>query len=113
MPIKPEDKITLEFSYSELALIYALISRTTHSVGGTLWGKFAQVLDSNNESNYLQILSKKSLEEIISYKYKSEWESLLFPQKPVETQQQIQIRELREQAEALLQKAKELEGVKQ
>lgn len=110
MPIKPEDEVTITTTYRELALCYAVLGKISFKGEMKLWIKLREMLDPEQRV-YDSLIYSKDFSELEQYsKIKDKWEGLLFPQKPVETQQQIQIRELREQAEALLQKAKELEG---
>ena len=106
--IKPEDEVTITVTYHDLALVYAVIGR----VFGTysrLYDLAQEMLDPDFSKSCVIGLSRKTLDEIVRYgNYCKEFEALLFPQEPVETEQQKQIRELREQAEALQEQSKEL-----
>lgn len=110
MPIKPEDEVTITTTYRDLALCYAVLGKIRFNGEMKLWTKLREMLDPEQRI-YDSLIYSKDFSELEQYSYiKDKWEGLLFPQKLVETKQQIQIRELREQAEALLEKAKELEG---
>ena len=98
--IKPEDEVTITVTYHDLALVYAVIGRVL-GTDSKLYDLAQEILDPDFSKSYEIGLSRKTLDEIVRYgKYCKEFEALLFPQEPIETEQQKQIRELREQAEA-------------
>lgn len=111
MNIKPEDEVTIATTYGELARAYAVLGKVNgKDYGSALWSKIATMLDPSEEV-YSKIIDNKTFGQLSDYNsIQSGWLDLLFPQEPMETSQQKQIRELREQAELLLSKAKELEG---
>jgi hypothetical protein len=117
MSIRPEDEVTITTTYGELARAYAVLGAVNGSSypnkeGYSYWGQLKKLLDPNqvtHDSFFFFGGNKKK--DILDYmNYQAEWVNLLFPQEPIETKQQKQIRELREQAEELLAKAKKLEG---
>lgn len=111
MPIKPEDEVTITTTYRELARLYVIMGKCNGDTNGELFVKLKSLLDIGGDKYDKLIRPMSSARDILNYnEYQSKWEGMLFGEQ--ETQQQIQIRELREQAEALLQKAKELEGTK-
>ena len=108
--IKPEDEVTITVTYRELATVYAIYGSVNGAGNSYLFKKLENMLDYNRKV-YDKVVGNKTREQILNYnQYQKEFEALLFPQEPVETKQQKQIRELREQAEALLQKAKDIES---
>ena len=108
--IKPEDEVTITVNYRDLALAYAVLGKTT-GPASMLYRQVRNMLDPNWKAYDSLNLCNKTSDQILRYgDYYKEFEALLFPQEPVETEQQKQIRELREQAEALLQKAKDIES---
>lgn len=109
MPIKPEDEVTITTTYRELARLYVILGKANGNTNGRLFVKLKSLLDIGGDKYNKLIRPMTSARDILNYgEYQSKWEGMLFGEQ--ETQQQIQIRELREQAEVLLQKAKELEG---
>lgn len=111
MPIKPEDEVTITTTYRELARLYVIMGKCNGDTNGELFVKLKSLLDIGGDKYDKLIRPMSSARDILNYnEYQSKWEGMLFGEQ--ETQQQIQIRELREQAEALLEKAKELEGTK-
>ena len=115
--IKPEDEVTITVTYRDLAKIYALLGTTSCKYGDhSLFYKLENMLDPSGHIRDKVVVSNVSYENRFKYQeYQEEFESALFPE-PVETEQQKQIRELREQAEAmqeqskaLLQKARDIE----
>ena len=115
--IKPEDEVTITVNYRDLALAYAVLGKTT-GPDSMLYKQARAMLDPNWKAYDSLNLRNKTSDQILRYgDYYKEFESLLFPQEPIEIEQQKQIRELREQAEAmqeqskaLLEKAKTLES---
>lgn len=108
--IKPEDEVTITVNYRDLALAYAVLGKTT-GPDSKLYSQARGMLDPYWKAYDSLNLRNKTSDQILRYgDYYKEFEALLFPQEPVETKQQKQIRELREQAEALLQKAKDIES---
>ena len=106
--IKPEDEVTITVNYRDLALAYAVLGKTT-GPDSRLYKQAKDMLDPNWKAYDSLKLRNKTSDQILRYgDYYKEFESLLFPQEPVETGQQKQIRELREQAEALQEQSKEL-----
>ena len=106
--IKPEDEVTITVTYHDLALVYAVIGRV-FGTDSRLYDLAQEMLDPDFSKSCVIGLSLKTIDEIVRYgNYCKEFEALLFPQEPVETEQQKQIRELREQAEALQEQSKEL-----
>lgn len=109
MPIKPEDEVTITTTYRELAMVYAILGKTAPAGRSSIFNQVSNLLDPTCAKYSEVIYPITNPQGILNYyKYQAKWEGVLFGAQ--ETQQQIQIRELREQAEALLQKAKELEG---
>lgn len=107
--IKPEDEVTITVNYRDLALVYAVLGKTTGPYS-MLYKQAKEMLDLNWKAYDSLNLRNKTSDQILRYgDYYKEFEALLFPE-PIETGQQKQIRELREQAEALLQKAKDIES---
>ena len=109
--IKPEDEVTITATYRDLAKIYALLGTTSCKYGDhSLFYKLENMLDPSGHIRDKVVVSNVSYENRFKYQeYQEEFEALLFHE-PIETEQQKQIRELREQAEALLQKAKDIES---
>lgn len=105
--IKPEDEVTITTTYGELARVYAVLGNVNGlGYGEHLWHQLVEILDPE-EKVYNGLVCSKKEEELMDYaSYQKEWLNALFPQ---ETDQQKQIRELREQAKELLKKAKQLE----
>ena len=88
MPIKPEDEVTITTTYRELAVCYAVLGKI-HQGGNeeSLWSKLKGILDPEQKV-YNALIYEKDFYKIVKYnEYSSVWESLLFPQKLVETQQ--------------------------
>lgn len=111
--IRPEDEVTITTTYGELARAYAILGKVGGMSYGTgLWSIIGELIDGAG-SVYDRMVWRKDLEEAGSYsKYQKEWLAALFPKPtPVESPTQRKARELREQAEELLAKAKELEEV--
>ena len=107
--IKPEDEVTITTTYRELATVYAIYGSVNGAGNSYLFKKLENMLDYNRKV-YDKVIGNKTKEQILNYnQYQKEFETLLFSQEPVETDQQKQIRELREQAEAMLQQVKALE----
>lgn len=105
--IKPEDIADVKFTYAELAQIYAIMG--SYTSGTNLWEKIKCIIDPHREI-YDYIIDPLGMQDLKFYnRYKAEWLSALFPQPSVESETQRQVRELREQAEELLAKAKVLE----
>ena len=109
--IKPEDEVTITVTYRDLAKMYALLGSVPCTYNDhRLYYKLEKILDPSGDIRDSVVVNNISYENRLKYKeYQEEFEALLFPE-PVETEQQKQIRELREQAEALLQKAKDIES---
>ena len=109
--IKPEDEVTITATYRDLAKIYALLGTTSCKYEDhSLFYKLENMLDPSGHIRDKVVVDNVPYENRLDYKeYQEEFEVLLFPE-PIETEQQKQIRELREQAEALLQKAKDIES---
>lgn len=110
MPINTEDEVTITTTYRELARVYAILGKVDGAPFSSLFNQVVALLDPDYKKYSKLIQPIDKLDVLNYYSYQFSWEALLFSGQ--ETQQQIQIRELREQAEALLQKAKELEGTK-
>lgn len=108
--IKPEDEVTITVTYRDLAKMYALFGRTGCKYGNhQLYYKLKRMLDPSGTIRGNVLLDIRQDLTLQYELYQEKFESLLFPE-PIETEQQKQIRELREQAEALLQKAKDIES---
>lgn len=109
--IKPEDEVTITATYRDLAKIYALLGTTSCKYADhSLFYKLENMLDPSGHIRDKVVVDNVPYENRLNYKeYQEEFEVLLFPE-TIETEQQKQIRELREQAEALLQKAKDIES---
>lgn len=108
MPINTEDEVTITTTYRELARVYAILGKVNNAAFSSLFKQVAALLDPDYKK-YAKFVSPIDKSNILNYhSYQFSWEELLFGEQ--ETQHQIQIRELREQAEALLERAKELEG---
>lgn len=106
--IKPEDEVTITVTYRDLALAYAVLGKTT-GPDSMLYKQARSMLDPTWVAYDSLKLRTKTSDQILQYgDYYKEFEALLFPQEPVETEQQKQIRELREQAEVLQEQSKEL-----
>ena len=107
MPISSEDEVTITTTYRELARVYAILGKVDGAAFSSLFNQVAAMLDPDYKK-YSKFISPIDKRDVLNYhSYQFSWEALLFSEQ--ETPQQIQIRE---QAEALLQKAKELEGTK-
>ena len=106
--IKPEDEVTITVTYRDLAKIYALIgSSTCRYMDENLYLRLMSMLDSGGDIRYNIVYQKVPRSERLDYAaYQEEFEAALFPQEPTETEQQKQIRELRERAEALQEQSK-------
>lgn len=108
-PIRPEDEVVLTLTYGELAEAYAVLGKA-YTASGSLWDKCQNLLDKKR-TVYDDIILNKQICDVLKYaEYKEGWLSALFPQPSAESEYDKQIRELREQAESLLAKAKELES---
>lgn len=106
-PIRPEDEVTITAKYGDLAKVLMLLGRANGKWGldlfSTLTGLFG-VKGSVGD------LTKKALPTIRYTEVERELLAELFPQPtPVESPSQRKAREMREQAELLLAKARELE----
>lgn len=107
--IRPEDEVVLTLTYGELAEAYAVLGKA-YTASGSLWDKCQNLLDKKR-TVYDDIILNKQICDVLKYaEYKEGWLSALFPQPKPESEHGKQIRELREQAESLLAKAKELES---
>lgn len=107
-PIRPEDEVTITAKYGDLAKVLMLLGRANGKWGldlfSTLKGLFG-VKGSVGD------LTKKALPTIRYTEVERELLAELFPQPtPVESPTQRKARDMREQAELLLAKARELEG---
>ena len=110
--IKPEDEVTITVTYRDLAKMYALLGSVSCTYSDhKLFYRLEKMLDPSGYIRDSVVVNNVSYENRLKYEeYQKEFESALFPQEPAETEQQKQIRELREQAEALLQKARDIEA---
>ena len=117
--IQPEDEVTITMTYRDLAKMYALLGSVSCTYNDhRLFYRLEKMLDQSGDIRDSVIVNNIPYENRLKYEeYQKEFEALLFPQGPAETEQQKQIRELREQAEALqeqskklLQKAKDIEA---
>lgn len=109
--IRPDDEVTITTTYGELARAYAVLGKVGgRPYGADLWSIIGDIIDDFG-SVYSQIVYPKDLEGACKYpEYQKEWLAALFPEPaPVESPTQRKARELREQAELLLVKARELE----
>lgn len=115
MSIKPEDEVTITTTYGELARAYAVLGKVNGKTIGkeVLWCTIRKLLEDPFQEIYnKEITLDRSIEDLADYAaIQEDWLNSLFPPEPVETEQQKQIRELREQAEVLLDKANQLEGI--
>lgn len=109
--IKPEDEVTITVTYRDLAKMYALLGSVSCTYSDhRLFYRLEKMLDPSGNARDKVVTNNIPYENRLNYKeYQEEFESALFPE-PIETEQQKQIRELREQAEALLQKVKDIES---
>lgn len=107
--IRPEDEVTITTTYGELAKIYLLLAKTNGIGGFITFMECKRIFDDEDRVKLNQVYSKFNLYDYSGIE--SEWLKILFPElTPVESPTQRKVRELREQAEELLAKAKELEG---
>lgn len=105
--IRPEDRVTITTTYGELAVALTLLGEVSceSNEGLILYKRILELFDTE----YL------NLPEVVGtninfHEVKDEVYAILFPEPtPVESPTQRKARELREQAEELLAKAKELE----
>lgn len=106
--LKPEDKITVEITLAELARVYAVMGKVDGGIGDTIWQKAKEILDPRREI-YNGMMLGSPAEHVLKYThYCREWERALFHR---ETEQQKQIRELKETIQKAQQQIEELEGV--
>lgn len=107
--IKPEDEVTITVTYRDLAKMYAFLGSANCIYSDhQLYYRLECILDPAGKVRNEVIYKKVPYYDRLNYdKYQEEFEAALFPE-PVETEQQKQIRELREQAEALQEQSKEL-----
>lgn len=104
--IRPEDEVTITTTYGELAVALYFLGEVAQPYGQQLYNQILEVFN-------LEYADFTSLvdDELDFYRVKSEVYATLFPEPtPVESPTQRKARELREQAEELLAKARELEG---
>ena len=108
--IKPEDEVTITVTYRDLAKMYALLGSVSCTYSDhRLYYRLEKMLDPSGYIRDSVVVNNISYENRLKYEeYQKEFESALFPQEPAETEQQKQIRELREQAEVLQEQSKEL-----
>lgn len=103
--IRPEDEVTITTTYGELAKVLMLLSRSNGKCGYDLYRLIKDIFEiKGSVPNLMRIPT-------IDYiKVEQKWLAALFPEPtPVESPTQRKVREMREQAEELLAKAKELE----
>lgn len=106
-PIRPEDEVTITTTYGELAVALTLLGEVSSesNEGLILYKRILEIFDVK----YL------NLPEVVGtninfHEVKDEVYAILFPEPtPVESPTQRKAREMREQAEMLLAKARELE----
>lgn len=106
--IRPEDEVTITTTYGELAVALTLLGEVSSesNEGLTLYERILELFDVKY-LNLPEVVGKN----INFHEVKDEVYAILFPQPTsVESPTQRKVRELREQAEELLAKAKELEG---
>jgi hypothetical protein len=103
--IRPEDEVTITTTYGELAVALYFLGEVAQPYGQQLYNQLLEVFN-------LEYADFTSLvdDELNFYRVKSEVYATLFPEPtPVESPTQRKVRDLREQAELLLAKARELE----
>ena len=103
--IKPEDEVTLEVktTYRDLASAYAVLGRTNGKDNHAIYLHIKNMIDADGSAHKLIDSHLKCIEY---YSIQGEVESLLFPQ---ETEQQKQIRELKETIEKAQRQIEELQ----
>lgn len=108
--IRPEDEVTITTTYGELAKVYLLLANSNGICGFTTFTECQRIFDDEDSVKLEQVYFKFNVDDYCGIE--SEWLKILFPEPtPVESPTQRKARELREQAELLLAKAKELEEV--
>jgi hypothetical protein len=105
--MKPDDKLTVEITMVELAQIYAVMGKVTATVDGTLWYKAKGLLDPEREVYDAIVGARDGWTTLQYHTYRDEWLNALFKQ---ETEQQKQIRELKETIAKTQQQIEELEN---
>lgn len=106
--LRPEDEVMITTTYGELAKVYLLVAKSNGHAGFGTFEKCKQLFGDKDGDKLDQIYHKFSIDNYCGIE--SEWLKILFPQPtPVESPTQRKARELREKAEELLAKAKELE----
>lgn len=105
--LRPEDEVTITTTYGELAVALTLLGEVSceSNEGLILYKRILELFDTEY-LNLPEVVGKN----IDFHKVKDEVYSILFPEPtPVESPTQRKAREMREQAEKLLAKARELE----
>lgn len=105
--IRPEDEVTITTTYGELAKVLILLAKANGKHRGNLFDVLRNLFGIKGACSDM---IKGKLPTIDYVKVEQEWLAELFPEPtPVESPAQRKVRELREQAEELLAKARELE----
>jgi len=91
--MKPTDKITVEITLAELAKIYAVMGKCNGETTSSLFELAGKTLDPENKCrDFMDNI--ESADTVYFHRYEREFMSLMFPEPPKKSKEQIKIEEL-------------------
>lgn len=105
--MKATDKITVEITLAELAKIYAVMGKCNGETSSSLFELAGKTLDPENKRrDFMDNI--KAADTVYFHRYEREFMSLMFPERPKKSKEQVKIEELQETIDKAAREIKEL-----